>query len=219
MAMSFPLSVSAFFEWLPLSDMTFHLPGAYETSETGDGEIITSVHGTRLWTGTATLGKMSYEEIARAEVYLAALQHPGASFMAYDRRRPAPGADPTGSIIAGLTPQIASLAVNNRELSLTNLPASYQLQVGDYLSFQYGSNPTRTALHRVVSDVVTADGLGATGLIEVTPHIRPGATTGTGVSLIQAACKAQIVPDSFDPGTNGRRINEGMKFQFRQTLR
>lgn len=219
MALSFPLSVDDFFSWLPLSNLSFHLPGSFEAAETGGGEIFTAALGTRLWTGTATLGKMSYEEIAKAEVYLSALQRPGATFMAYDRRRPAPGADPAGGLISGVTPQINSLAANNCELSLTNLPASYELQVGDYLSFQYGSNPTRTALHRVVTDTAVADGLGVTGLFEVEPHIRPGATIGTGVSLAPAACKAQIVPDSFDPGSNRRRINEGMKFQFRQTLR
>ncbi|WP_323780167.1 hypothetical protein [Thalassovita sp.] len=219
MALSYPLSASDFFAWLPISQITFHLPGAYEASETGDGEVITAQLGTRLWTGEVTLGRMSYDEIARAEVYLAALQQPGRAFMAFDRRRPVPLADPTGSAISGITAQISSLASNNRDLSLTNLPAGYRLGVGDYLSFSYGSSPTRTALHRIQTTQADADAGGETGLFEVVPHIRPGAVIGAGVTLVQPACKALIVPDSVEPGSNRSRINEGFKFRFRQTLR
>lgn len=217
--LDFPLSSADFFEWLPLSSVSFHLPGAYESAETGAGEAITAALGSRLWEGSVTLGKMSYAEIARAEVYIAALQHPGRGFMAYDRRRPAPSGDPDGAILGGIVPTIASLAGNNKEMSLGNLPAGYVLQVGDYLGFSYGSSPERHALHRVVSLEVVADELGVTPVFEVTPHIRPGASIGSAVRLIRPACKAIIVPDSFDPGTNARRITEGMKFRFKQTLR
>lgn len=216
--LSFPLSTADFFEWLPLSSISFHLPGAYEMSETGAGETITATLGTRLWEGSATLGKMSYEEIAQAEVYLTALQHPGCSFMAYDRRRPAPASDPDGAILGGIVPTIASLAANNREMSLGNLPAGYVLSVGDYLSFSYGTAPVRQALHRVVTQV-NADAGGTTPVFEVTPHIRPGASIGAAVDLLNPACKAIIVPESFDPGSNARRITQGMKFRFKQTLR
>lgn len=219
MALSYPLSADDFFAWLPISSITFHLPSAVEASETGGGEIITAELGARLWEGEITLGRMTYEEIARAEVYLAALQHPGRAFFAYDRRRPAPIADPFGTEISAAAPQIASLDANNRELSLNNLPAGYALRVGDYLSFSYANSPVRNALHRIQTTEVVANAGGSTALFEVVPHIRPGAEVGAAVSLVKASCKAMLVPDSMSPGSNRARINEGTKFQFRQTLR
>ncbi|CUH67966.1 hypothetical protein TG4357_03312 [Thalassovita gelatinovora] len=219
MALSFPLSSAAFFDLLPIRSVAFHLPGAFGADETGDGDIYTWSLGTRLWEGEITLGRMRYDEIAQAEVYLTLLQEPGRSFMLYDTRRPVPRQDPGGAILGAITPQINSLEVDARELSLTNLPAAYELTVGDYIAFDYGTSPTRRGLHRVVTSSVISSGGGVTPVFEVTPPIRPGATVGTGVSLIRPSCKALMIPDSVTPGTNARSFNDGMSFRFRQTLR
>lgn len=118
----------------------------------------------------------------------------------------------------GANAQIASIAGNNKEMTLSALPFGYKLSGGDLLSFDYGTSPVRRALHRVVLPV-TASGAGVTPNFEVRPYIRPGATVGLAVTLVKAAAKVRMIPDSFNPGTNDSDgITRGMSFQVRQTL-
>lgn len=118
----------------------------------------------------------------------------------------------------GANAQIASLSGNNKEMSLSALPFGYKLSGGDLLSFDYGTNPVRRALHRVILPV-TASGSGVSPTFEVRPYIRPGATVGLSVTLVKAAAKVRMIPDSFNPGTNDADgITRGMSFQVRQTL-
>ena len=49
---------------------------------------------------------------------------------------------------------------DNKSLKLGGLPAGYSLRRGDMLHFDYGSSPTRRALHRIVEDA-TANGPGS----------------------------------------------------------
>lgn len=219
MALSFPLSVDAFFDLLPVRSVAFDMPGAFAADETDAGETFTWKHGSRLWEGEITLGKMRYSEIARAEVYLNLLQEPGRTFMVYDTRFPAPQSDKDGALLGAATPLINTLETDARELSLSGLPAGYQLTIGDYLSFDYLASPTRHALHRVVTGSVTADGLGVTPVMEVQPPIRSGAAAGAAVSLIRPACMVKVIPGTVTPGTNARGFNQGMSFKIRQTLR
>lgn len=218
MAYSFPLSVAQFMGILPVSLMTFDLPEAVETAETGGGEVLRAALGSRLWQGQITLGRMTEDEEGDVVAMLDVLRRASGSFMVYDKRRAWPRSDPNGAILGAATPVINEIAVSTREIALSGLPAGYELKRGDMLSFSYSSNPTLYALHRIAAPA-TADGAGLTPLFEVSPNIRAGAATSTAVSLVKPVCKAVIVPNSFEPGERRKTITSGMKFRWMQTLR
>lgn len=218
MAWTFPLSESTFVGALPIQSMTFDLPEAVEVSETGGGEILTADLGTRLWQGEVTLGKMTPDEAADALAIIDVARRAGGSIMAWDKSRPGPRADLAGGVLGAAAVKLAAVTVAAREVKLSGLPAGYLLQRYDYLAFSYGSNPVRYALHRCVRSRA-ADGSGNLDWTEVVPNIRPGWAVNAPVTLLQAACKAIIVPGSVQPGRRTQTMTEGVSFKWRQTLR
>lgn len=218
MALTFPLSTAQFMDLLPIKEMTFELSEALETDETGGGEILTADLGARLWQGEIALGDMTPDEADTALALIDLLRRAGGSFMVHDRARPWPRSDWQGAALATFSPTIYALHASTRELRLAGVPAGYALRPRDGLAFAYGSNPTRFALHRVVQGVA-ANGAGLTPQIEVVPNIRPGASVGTAIQLIKPACKAVIVPGSYQPGRRKARLTTGASFRWQQTLR
>ena len=216
MALAFPLSTAAFMDLLGVGEITFDAPPQVEANGTGGGEIMTAELGPMRWTGSVSLGALTLPESATPEVLLDVLGPPGRSFYAYDTRRPAPLADPTGTILGAATPSISTLHANNRDIALTGLPAGYVLTRGDYLAFTASGS---RALHRIVTASVTANGAGTTPNFEVTPRIRPGASIGLAVTLVKASCKAVLVPGSVSKGRSGKTITREISFRFSQTLR
>lgn len=218
MALTFPLTRAQFIDTLRVATADFELGGAVEQSRTASGEIFTAALGARLWQGKIVLAD-AY--IADADAVHAALRRatdPDASFLLYDPFHAYPKADPTGSVLGASSVTIGTIAANNRELSLVGLPAGYVISAGDYLSFTYGSSPTRYAFHQVVTGA-TASGGGTTGNIEVMPAIRTGAAAGAAVTLKQPAMKAIVVPGSLSPRPARPLIAGGLSFEFQQTLR
>ncbi len=218
MALTFPLSTATFFDRLPIMTPAFSLGEAMQQSQTGGGDVLTASLGTRLWRGQVSFGPMTYDEMAEIEGLVEALRQPGRSFMAYDARYPWPRGDANGAAVAAASPVIASLPAGARTLTISGLPAGYAVPSGTYLSFAYGSDPVRQALHRVVTGG-DANGAGLSPVLEVVPAIRPGAQTGSAVTFIRAACKAVIIPNTAEAGTSSRGIVEGFTFSFVQTLR
>lgn len=219
MPYSFPLTRSEFLNRLPVMSITIDCPEQVEMSQTGGGEILMADLAPRLWRGKITLGRLTPSEEAEAMALIDVVRGPGRSFAAYDVRRYRPVDDPTGSILGGASPTLLTVGGSSRTLQLQGLPAGYTLRAGDRLSFPYGSNPTRRALHKVVDLVKTADGSGETPYIEVVPNVRPGWSAGAAVDLIRPWCKAVIVPGSVEPGSHRRGLTEGISFSFHQTLR
>ena len=218
MAYAYPLSTAEFMALMPVAEISFDDPAQVAVNQTAGGEIITGTLGAQLWQGDVSLGVMDGVETATPDVLLSLLRVSGASFYAYDTRRPAPAADPGGVILGAVVPTISALPAGNREMALSGLPGWYLLSRGDYLAFDYGS-PSRRALHKVVSMSVQANAAGTTGNFEVTPALRPGATVSTPVTLIRAACKAVIVPGSVMKGRTKDTITRDGAFRFIQSLR
>ena len=218
MAITFPIPVADYFAGLRIASASIYLPEAMEISQTGGGEILTADLGARLWRGSASMVPGLVADVAAAEARLSVLRQSGRSFFACPVGNAYPRADPDGSILGVSAPVIASLAANNRELTISGLPIGYVLSAGDFLSFSYGADPVRYAFHQVVVGS-TADALGITGQIEVTPHIRPGAAVAAAVTLIRPAFKAVVIPGSYAAAMIGPRIASGQAFQFQQTLR
>ena len=213
------LNRSQFLFKLPISDMTMRCPSQSEHNRTGSGEQLGADIGVRLWQGEIILGRMTRSEAGEVEVLVDLMAQTGRSFRCFDIRRPYPFSDPKGTAISGFSPVIHALypTVPN-ELRIGALPNSFTLSAGDYLSFSYGSNPVRYALHRVVTTVTAASG-GITPVMEVDPPIRSGAVVGAAVELVQPWCKAVVVAESVQPNRTRQTISEGLRFSFVQSLR
>jgi hypothetical protein len=216
MTMTFPLPTAEFWARLPVSEMTFDAPPVLQWSRTSGGQAWSAEIGDALFTGTVTLARMAERERRWIEPVLDVLRPGGRTFYAFDRRiQRGPAADPRGHVLGASTPTILSLP-SAREMVITGLPARYQLTRGDYLAFDRPDGGR--CLHLVVDEMIEASAAGVTPAFEVTPPIPSGAVTGVAVTLVAAACKAMIVPDSLVKATSRHTISDGCTFQFVQTL-
>lgn len=212
----FPVPLAEFWSLLPIRQLSFDAPPPQNYARTLGGEAWTTDIGDALFTGTVTLDVMTGSERLLIEPLLDVLRPGGRTFWARDSRvPPGPAADPQGHVLGTRVPTLASLP-NAREIGLAGLPARYQLQRGDYLSFDRPDGGR--CLHQVVDQLVEASTVGTTPAFEVTPPVPQGAVTGVAVTLVGAACKALILPGSLQKGSSARTITEGTTFQFMQTL-
>ena len=205
MALTFPLSLAQFWDQLKVAEITNWKPTVVQSvAQLGDGTVLRSTRGATLWRGTAQLTPGYHEDAARIEALLSLLEYPGASFLAYDPRKPTLTVPAfTGS------PTIGSISSSRRDMTLANFTGT--ITPGDLLSFTYGSSPTRYALHRAVT--------GATGTqtFEVTPPIRLGAAVGAAVTLTKPVAKCVLAPDP-SYGSGRPLITAGASFNIVQTL-
>ncbi len=215
--LTFPLPLADFWSRLPISEPRFELNEAMVHSRMGNGAVLTADLGTRLWTGSVTLGRISYAEGDEVEALLGALRQAGRSFLANDPRRVFPKLDPQGVVLGAAQPTVHSIDVSGRSLVLAGLPAGYWLSQGDYLSIAVAGGGI-AGLHRVVLGGL-ASATGITGDIEVAPQLSPLALTGAAVTLIRPACRMVLTPGSVDMGSNRRGITEGIRFDFTETRR
>lgn len=215
--LTYPLSYAQFLGVLRVEEVTFRLSHPQEHTRLGEGTVISASLGASLWTGTIRLAQANHPRHAQMEALIALMDQPGATFLCHDPRQIGPASDPTGSSLGSRTVTIHSVAGNMREMRLTGLPSGYVLSVGDMLAFQYGANPVRYALHRIVVGG-TASSTGLTPLMEVVPTLRPGAVAGLTVSLIRPACKARLLPEP-TYGAGRQALSRGASFDFIQILR
>jgi hypothetical protein len=215
--LSYPLTYAQFLGALRIEEATFRLSHPQEHTRLGDGTVISASLGASLWTGTIRLAQANHPRHAQMEALLALMDQPGATFLCHDPRYVGPASDPSGATLGSRTVTIHSVASNMRELRLTGLPSGYVLSAGDMLAFQYGSNPVRYALHRIVVGG-TASSSGLTPMLELVPNLRAGAAAGLTVSLIRPACKARLLPEPTS-GAGRQALSRGASFDFIQTLR
>lgn len=215
MALSFPLPLADFFTGLRVSVSSLSLTSGRVVSRTRGGEQISAEVSTRIWRGSLSLAPRYHGQADAVTAKLAMLEGAAASFLIAPPHRAGPILDPTGAGLEGYTPSIMSVASNNRELRLAGLPEGYALSAGDYLGFTYGSNPTRYALHQIVTGGV-ANSSGQSPQIEVIPHIRAGAMVGAAVSLVRPTIKAVITSAGY--GEHRPVIHQGLSLDFVQTL-
>ena len=217
MALAYPLSFAQFLGALRVEEVTFRLSHPQEHTRLGDGTIISASLGASLWTGSIRLAQANHPRHAQMEALIALMDQPGATFLCHDPRQIGPASDPTGTSLGSRIVTIHSVAANLRELRITGLPAGYQLTAGDMLGFQYGSNPVRHALHRIVVGGASSSS-GLTPMLEVVPNLRPGVVAGLQVQLIRPACKARLLPAP-SYGSGRQALSRGASFDFIQTLR
>lgn len=218
MAYTFPMSLTQFFDGLPIEFSTPELGEALDYSQTGAGEVLTADLGPRLWKMGVTIRLGHYAEIEKVRAKLSLLRQAGRSFFVHSMPLIAPQSDPTGSILGSSVVKLTSVNANNREVSLSGLPPSYKITTGDFMSFAYGSGPVRYAMHQFVEDR-TADVGGVISNVEVSSFVRPGAAPETDIRLVKPFFKAVVVPGSTNTGRSGQLVTEGLSFSVIQTLR
>ena len=217
MVLAYPLTNAQFLGALRVQEVTFRLSHPQEHTRLGDGTVISASLGASLWSGTIRLAQANHPRHAQMEALIALMDQPGATFLCHDPRYVGPASDPNGTILDSRTVALHSVASNMRELRITGLPSAYVLSAGDMLAFQYGSNPVRHALHRIVVGG-TASSTGLSPLLEVVPNLRLGAVAGLTVSLVRPACKARLLPEP-TYGSGRQALSRGASFDFIQTLR
>ena len=221
MSLTYPVPLADFWHKLPISRLKFSLPGATVAHRTKGGEILPASIGTRLWQAEVELDMLTPAEWAAIRPMLHLLDDAGPSFLMSDTTRPAPADDPGGVKLAGSTPVFHAIWLSNGHARINDFPPGYQFRAGDLISWAYGGNPVRHSLHEIVQDR-RANSVGAVDL-RLTPQPSPAITAAAAnapVTLINAACKALIVPDTLDEGygrSGGYR--EGVRFTAQQTLR
>lgn len=217
MALSFPLSLAEFFNRLRIASLELAPTDATVTSRTRGGEVLTAQVGNVLWQGIAQLTPHYRADADAVRALLQLMRRPGASFLATPAHRAGPIADPVGTILGAAAPKIDLIDANRRDVRIKDLPAGYVLSAGDYLSYTYGSSPTRYGFHQMVHGA-TANGSGVASGLEVTPPIPAGVSATIGVTLVAPVFKAvlagapgygAILPASVD----------GMQLSFVQTMR
>lgn len=216
MALPATLPLASFFGGLRIAEAEFDLPSGQQISRTRGGEILSADIAVRLWRGTATIAAAHHADADALRARLAWLGSAGRSFLAYPSPRIGPRLDPDGAILGASTPVIHTLASNNREMRISGLPPGYALSDGDCLSLVYGSSPVRYGFHQIVVGG-PADGGGVTPLLEVIPHIRPGALIGAPVTLVRPVMKA-ILASAPSYGRIRLAVTDGISFEFIQTL-
>lgn len=200
------------FAALRFASVSFDCPPAIDRQQLRDGTVIDTSVGADLWQAEVALHARPHGAQAEAETLLRHASRVGRFVLAYDPRRCGPAADPGGVILDGQAPTISVLDANNTQIRLTNMRPNYTLTVGDYIGWIYAG---RYALHRIVT-TVTASGAGVSPLFTVDPHIRPGATVGTPVTLVRPVAKFRVT--ELTPGRGAGRVTSGPTFAMIQTL-
>lgn len=215
MALSFPLNLAQFSDQLRVTGLSLHCPTPKQMSRTSGGDLLQARLGNSLWQGECQLGFIQSRNTRGMRALLDLLQDEGASFIFSPRDYPGPAADPDTAILGGAAITLASVAANNRDVTLSGFPAGYVMTGDDLISWTYGANPTRWAFHRIVSTVV-ASGTGSL-VCEVWPRVAPGWTAGVGISIRTPRFKA--VMEQVQSGSAARIFHSGMSFNYIQTRR
>ena len=221
MPLTFPLSAAEWMDKLAVDDVVFDLDEAMEISETAGGEVMSKRLSPSLWRGRVDLTGLRYDCGAERAAMLAVLRQPGASFLVYNRRKQFPAYDPDGSRLGSAIPIINT--VYAQTIRLDGFPPLYRLTAGDYIGWQYGTDPVRYALHQVTV-TATANGAGSSNpgrinALDIYPFARTGAVPGIPVTVIRPVCKAIILPGEAGEATWGRVAVAPRSFAWQQTLR
>jgi len=243
MALTFPLTLANLADLLPIESAPWNLVYQQEFSGLGTGEGLAHDLAPPLWEAEVPTGPMYHDDAYAAQARLNALLGSINSFYLHNPAKPGPRLDPTGSALAGPvwifaggvwndagvwlddvpwggTPTVGSatlhtIGANRNTVRIDSLPSGYVLSVGDFFHVDYGS-PTRRALIQIV-EVATASSAGLTPEFQVTPHLRPGITTGAAISLLKPAAKVKLVPGTLRLENIGG-LHSRLRFTARQTL-
>lgn len=216
MAITYPLSRSSFIDLLPIQSI---VPGNMRKelfSGLGNGNIIAAEYAPYSRLLQFNLRPVIYDDEPEIKGLIESLEGSIGTFYTYFPPKLYPKYDPTGSILGSNTVTIDDIGGDNKSLLLTGLPVGYQLNIGDFLSFDFGT-PAKRAFHRIL-ETATADGSGTTGQFEITPNVYSGTIADIEVTLKIPEMKCRMMPNSYNEGQIQGQHVEGISFQAVQVL-
>lgn len=210
MPLTFPLSTATFADQLSAVSFRMWIEEYTQSSGTEGGDVLVAQVAAPKWRAEIGLGPMVKTEAARIQGLMEALGI-GGRFYLYDLRKAGPANDRTGAAVGSASVTIS--AISGRAIRLAGLPANFQMRAGDMLSFDYGSNPVRRALHRL-SENALANGAGLSTLADVSPPIKAGTIVGTPVTLYKPAARMMVA--AYDHGASEGRFTVGATISARE---
>lgn len=218
MAITFPLSLSDFFDGLRLTQMDFDLGEALQHSgQTGNGEILPASAGTRLWEGAVHVAPETARQLDKVINKIDLLRDANGSFMIGDDTHTTLENDPDGVVAQANTVTVQSVSANLKELSIQGMPGGFQLEDGDQFSIDHGDGTF--SYYRIAAPVAFDAGFTPPrASIELRPHLSIKVAAGMSVALYKPALKANYLPQSYSGGTRKPNIADGVSFRWRQTL-
>jgi hypothetical protein len=185
-------------------------PVAVKDTERMEGRRTETVrHGATWWKARYRTGFLDFRDFGRMDAFMMKVDGDGDLFRAYDVFRPRPMAHDNGQPLSGTKAgggafngtATLSAITNSRTVTVSGLPAGFELRDGDYVEFRMSA--TKLSLHRVGADAV-ANGSGV-----VTLSIRYGLdtqnfTTAAIVNFEKPSCLMELDAGSYD-GKKARR--------------
>lgn len=171
-------------------------------------------YGPALWVAQWQTDFLTPWEHGVTRGFLDRLITAGASFWAYDLLRPFPYQHPFGFAALGWngTGNLASVA-GSRAITVANVPNGLAMSPGDYVAFDYGSQPSR-ALHRLTNGASAGGGTISFG---VAPDVRPGWSAGTAVWFATPSARMVLLRDTISEEVQpNRRVR--LSFSAQQSL-
>jgi len=182
----------------------------------GGGITFQESMGGSLWELAMTTGPLNETDYGRWHAWFLSLRGGAQSFKGRDPRRCWPivyGPNVLSMVRAGggaFDGNATVTAVAGSTISLSTLPANYQMGVGDYISFPWlGGQALVKALEPVTGAV---DG---TLTVTVGPWLRTGGTLPVVAPLVKAWCLMRPKPGSWQ---GERTVRDPISFEAIQTL-
>lgn len=211
MALTFPLDLGPI---LRVMQVKFWLQSVQQLSRLGSGDVIAADLAPPCWMAEMTLVNMDHNDAKALQAQFEALEGSKQPFYLHDPRCAYPARDPNGYIIGAATPTVASVASNNREMTITGLPGGYVLSAGDMFHVDYGPSNKYRFLGRVITGGIAA---GGTMTIEFRPPVTiTNMLNGKTVRLVRPSAKMRLLPDAYDAGTTRQVLTSGMSFRASQ---
>lgn len=216
MAITYPYSLAALADILPISAVLFSIQRNDQFSGNGSGTMWQAELAPPLWTADISLAAMTPDQGLEIAARIRKLHGAQEAFFLYDMQRPYPKLDPTGSILGASTVQVNGTPSDKNLLSLKGLPVGYTLSIGDKIQITNGAG--KTSFHEV-SEAIVANGSGQANSIAVFPRIPIWVLGNDSVTLKNAACLMMVAPGSHNPGTSNQIANTGQTFKAIQRKR
>jgi hypothetical protein len=210
MTISFPLSISQFWNTFPMLDGSseMELIGFRQQSMDGAGNAMSAKFGQPKWRQEVLVAPMHFETANLFRAMMKVLSQRDGVFLAYDRWQPFPAYDPRGQIISGSSPSVKTVGSNNRSLSLKGMPAHYELAAGEKISVTDGSG--KRALLELTEDI-EANGSGNTPEFELQPFLPTWIAVDQTIDISKAPGKFKVLAGSYKPAAveGNRAVNAG----------
>lgn len=214
MALGGFLSRSAFMRKLVIAEASFEAPGQRQVTNLAGGEVLSAEIAPALWQGEISLSPMRGALAREVVSVLHHLEISGNAFRAFHPEKLWPLTDAGGATAAAATITISAHDASASTITVAGLPNGYVVSPGDMISWEYGSSPTRYALHEFREGATVS--AGSTGALQVYPHIRGTVPTNAPAEMVRPWCKAIVLPGSasFECGMRSRNRSKAFRSSF-----